>query len=249
MKETKVSVQNTHGERLVGIETLPGNGQGKYPAIILVHGFHVTKEEGGMFDELAGHLASADFFVYRFDFSGCGESDGNYSETSLSKLRDDLKSIVEFVKSQDKVEWVGIHAQSFGTPATVALTPELKALILMGSLSHPKEILSALFDKGYNPHGISERKRSRGRITKVKPQFWKDFENHALLESIQHISCPILFIHGENDTTVPLSEMESYFEAAHEPKEKLILKGADHGLRPKRKEMYQASVDWFTRFI
>ena len=61
------------------------------------------------------------------------------------------------------------------------------------------------------------------------------------------ISCPILFIHGSLDDRVPLSEMELYFEKANEPKEKAIIEGADHGLRPHRDKMYKTVVDWFKK--
>ena len=103
MKETKVSILNEYNEKLVGIETAPSIEKEKYPTVILVHGFGVTKEESGMFDNIAKNLSEAEILVFRFDFSGCGESEGDYSETSLSKLKSDLSKILEFVKSHSKV--------------------------------------------------------------------------------------------------------------------------------------------------
>ena len=192
-----------------------------------------------------------EFLVFRFDFSGCGESEGDYSETSLSKLKSDLSKIFEFVKSQSKVNSsrIGILGQSFGTAVTITLEPKVKCLVMMSSVAHPKETLIKLFGDGYNPNGISTRVKPNGTISKVKPQFWKDFENHKLLESIKNIRSPILFINGEKDDKVPLSEMEAYFEDANEPKEKIIIEGADHGLSPHRDKMYKIVVDWFKRHL
>lgn len=48
MKEIKVSTLNENNEKLVGIETTPDIEKDKYPTVLLVHGFGVTKEEGGM---------------------------------------------------------------------------------------------------------------------------------------------------------------------------------------------------------
>lgn len=248
MRESKISILNEFNERLIGIESVPSTEQESYPAIVLVHGFGVTKEEGGMFDDIARHLAEANFLVYRFDFSGCGESEGDYSETSLSKLSADLSNILEFVKSKEKVKWVGILAQSMGTSTTITLEPEVRCMLLMGAIAHLKELLISLFGSGYNPNGISTRVKPDGRVIELKPQVWKDFDNHHLLESIKRIHCPILFIHGSKDATIPPSEMEAYFENANEPKEKLLLEGADHSLRPKREELYLAVVEWFTGF-
>ncbi len=251
MRETRVSVINEYNEKLVGIKTTPPDEKEKYPAIILVHGFGVTKEESGMFDSLAQNLSGAGFLVYRFDFSGCGESEGDYSKTSLSKLKSDLSKILEFVKSQPEADnsKIGILAQSFGTAITIALEPKVKCLVMMGSTSHPKKILIRLFNDGYNPSGISTRVKSNGTITEIKPQFWKDFENHDLVESVRRIHCPLLFIHGGKDNIVPLSEMEAYFNNANEPKEKIIIEGADHGLRPYRDKMYKIVVDWFKKYL
>lgn len=250
MRETKVSILNEYDEKLVGIETAPSIEKEKYPTVLLVHGFGVTKEEGGMFDELAKNLADAEFLVYRFDFSGRGESEGDYSETSLSKQKSDLSKILEFVKSQEKVDVanIGILAQSFGTPVTVALMPKVKTIILMGSIARPP-IVSGNPAKWevFNKDVTSKKVKPNGEVIFIKSQFWKDMDNYNLLESITKIHCSVLFIHGSLDDRVPLSEMEAYYDKANEPKEKIIIEGADHGLRPHRDKMYKIAIDWFKK--
>ncbi len=251
MKEVKVTTLNEFNEKLVGLETIPEVEKEKYPTVILVHGFGVTKEESGMFDNIAKKLSESGFLVYRFDFSGSGESEGDYSETSLTKLKSDLLKILDFVYSQPKIDnsRIGILAQSFGTAATIALEPKIQCLVMTGSISRPKAIISKLFGDGYNPEGISTRIKLDGTITKIKPQFWKDLENYNLPELIKKIHCPILFIHGSADDTVPISEMEACFQNANEPKEKIIIEGADHGLEVNRDKTYQIVVDWFQKYL
>ena len=275
--EVKVSTQNPVGEKLVGIETTPATTREKYATVLLVHGFGATKHDGGLFDDLAKILSDAGMLIYRFDFSGRGESDGDYSETSLSKLKSDLSSILEFVRSQAKVDTtrIGILAQSLGTATTVTLEPDIACLVLMGSISHPHEVFKQLFGAGYNPAGVSVRKKTdllkralsqptevlkrlasteflrkkSAPATTVKQQFWSDFDNHDLLKSIKNMKCPILFIHGSADPIVPVSEMEDYFQQANEPKEKVIIQGADHGLRPHRDKAYELAKDWFSKYL
>ena len=251
MREEKVFIKNEFEERLVGLETKPSVKKEKYPTIILVHGFGVTKSEDGMFDNLAKTFAQNGFLVFRFDFSGCGESEGDYSETSLTKLKSDLEKILDFVKTQPQVDnsRIGIHAQSFGTTTTVALAPQIQALVMTGSISHPKEAISKLFGKGYRPKGISTRTKANSSLTRIKPQFWQDFENYNLLESIKKIQCPILFIHGSKDDKVPVLETEAFFQNANQLKKKIILEGADHSSEPHQEKMYQLAVDWFKRYL
>ena len=251
MIERKVRIKNKLGETLVGLEDRPNETEEKYPTVILVHGFGATKEESGMFNEIANNLTNNGFLVYRFDFSGRGESEGDYSNTSLSKMRDDLEAILDFVKSQPLVETsrIGILAQSFGTPTTITLHPNIKSLALMGSFGHVKEVMSRLFGAGYNPTGVSTRIKTDGETVKLSPGFWSDFENHDILKSMKLIKNPVLFIHGGKDDTVPLSEMETLFELANEPKEKLVIEGADHGLEPGRDKMNKAVIDWFKKTL
>jgi uncharacterized protein len=249
--ELKVSLVNNYNEKLVGIKSTPSEKQDKYPTVILIHGFGITKSEYGMFDALAAKLSQNGFLVFRFDFSGCGESEGNYSETSLTKLKSDLSEIIKFVKSQPEVDnsRIGILGQSLGTATTITLGPNAKSFVMLGSVSTPEDSLVEFFGEGYNPDGISTKKRSNGSVTKIKPQFWKDFENHNLLESVKNIKSPIIFIHGGSDQLVPITDMESYFKNANEPKEKIIIEGADHGLMPHRDKMYKIVIDWFKRTL
>lgn len=251
MSETKVSIKNEFGEKLIGIETIPEIKKDKYPTVILVHGFATGKDMESIFSGLLKNLITDGFLVYRFDFSGCGESEGDYSKTSLSKLKSDLERMINFVKSQPKVDSskIGILAQSTGTAVTVALAPKVNCIILSGSISHYKEVMAKIFGSGYNPTGISARTKANGTITKIGPQFWEDMENYNLLESVKKIHCPILFIHGAEDEKVPVSEMEAYFESANEPKKKIIIEGSSHNFELNREELYKNAVSWFKKYL
>ena len=251
MQEVKLEITNKYGEKLVGLKTIPAILKDKYPVVVLVHGFATGKNMESTFDGLLKNLIAEGFLVYRFDFSGCGESEGNYVETSLSKLKSDLGTIINFVKSQPEVDnsRIGILAQSTGTTVTVSLEPEVNCMVLTGSISHYKETMVNIFEKGYNPAGISIRTKANGTITKIGPQFWKDIAHHNLLESVKRIHCPILFIHGSKDEKVPISEMEAYFANVNEPKEKVIIEGANHNFDPHQEKLYKSAADWFNKYL
>ncbi|MCM8788838.1 MAG: alpha/beta hydrolase [Candidatus Omnitrophica bacterium] len=72
----------------------PAAGKIKYHAVILVHGFGGTKEESGMFDDIAKKASEIDCLVYRFDFSGCGESEGEGANHGLEPGRKRVYKIV-----------------------------------------------------------------------------------------------------------------------------------------------------------
>jgi fermentation-respiration switch protein FrsA (DUF1100 family) len=251
MAETRVTILNKYNEKLVGIISTPSIQQKKYATVILAHGFGSNKDESGLFSDIAKYLSKLGILVLRFDFSGCGESDGDYSDTSLSKLKSDLSSVFDFVQSHPMVDTsrIGLLGQSMGTSAIIALEPKVKCIVLMGATPHPKVALIKLFGEGYKPNDISTRIKPSGTITKIKSQFWKDFDNYNLIESLKNIHCPILFIHGETDDKVAISEMEEYFQNANEPKEKIIIEGANHGLQPHRDKAYDSITDCYNRYL
>ncbi|MBI4092094.1 MAG: alpha/beta hydrolase [Candidatus Levybacteria bacterium] len=249
--EHKVKIKNRFREALIGVEVLPEEKRGKYPVVIMVHGFAYYKEEDGIFVEIGERLAEIGIASYRFDFSGCGESEGDYSDTTLTKLRDDLETILEYVKLRPSTDTnrIGILAQSFGTTTTIALAPQVNGIILMGSFMNGKKVLADLFGEGYNPEERSVRVDSDGSKTEMDPPFWKDFDNHDMKALLKRINCPLLLIHGSLDDHVPLSEMEEIYANANEPKEKVIIDGAYHSLEPKREEVYRKVVDWFKKTL
>ncbi len=153
VNEDLITIKNNFGETLFGDITYPEAVKEKNPAILLVHGFGVERNEDGLFDDLAFELSSNGYIVFRFDSSGCGESEGDYSKTSLSKLKNELGLIIKYIKSRKDVNKnkLGILAQSFGTVATIAFKPNVEAIVLMSSIAHPYEILKNIFSKNFNP--------------------------------------------------------------------------------------------------
>lgn len=245
--EEKITINNKSNEKLVGVKTIPRRSDGK--VALFVHGFGYFKEEGGMFVALADKFSELGITSYRFDFTGCGESEGDFSKSTLTSHIEDLKLILKYVKEDSgiKESELIIMGQSFGTSVIIALHPKAKKIILMGTAAYPKELLAKRFWEGYNPKGISSRTRTDGSITSIGPQFWKDLKNYNLPELIKKITCPLLFVHGSIDTIVPVNEMEEMFANANEPKEKVILEGSDHSIRPNREQMYKVIADWVNK--
>ena len=250
LRQKKVQTKNKENKILTGLVAYPKKTKKKYKTAILVHGFGVTKTEYGMFDQLAIALNKENLLVYRFDFSGCGESEGNYEKTSLTKLKEDLNSIIKFVKSQKEVQSneLAVLAQSFGTSNTIALAPDVRTIILMGSLAHPHQLLKNIFDK-YNQYGISKRIKENGKIVTLDKQFWSDCDSYNLPKHIKKITCPILFIHGTNDTKVPLSEAKILYKNANNPKELAIIKNASHSYCNHRKELINNILRWIKKWL
>src|SRR3989338_1766757 len=255
----KVEFKNKGGNKLAGIIHLPKSKKA-LPAVILAHGFgyhmHETNEDNvNMFDELAGTLVENGFVVLQFDFTGCGESEGNFSKTTLTTHVQDLNSALEIVKKLPFVDTkrIGIVGMYFGTAVTVANgDKEIKAIALLSSCKNPRGQLAKLFkDKGeFNPDGTSMLKHDDSPPVRIGPQFWKDFDNYNFPEIIKNIHVPLLMIHGEKDDLVG-RKIDDYFELANQPKELHIIKNTQHGFEGKEAmdEMLRLVLCWFKKWI
>jgi hypothetical protein len=62
----QVEFRSLDGLRLCGTLVVPSPARG--PAVVLVHGGGVTREEGGFFTQLASGLAEAGLPSLRFDY-------------------------------------------------------------------------------------------------------------------------------------------------------------------------------------
>lgn len=106
-----------------------------------------------MFDQAASLFAEVGITSYRFDFAGCGESEGNFIESCLSKNIDELKDILAFVEKDADIsaDKILLRGQSFGTSCIIASQIPAKCVILTGAIANPAKALSKRFGHGFNP--------------------------------------------------------------------------------------------------
>jgi uncharacterized protein len=139
-----VIFKNENGERIFGILSLPEK-RGKFPAVIMVHGFAKTKSER-KFVELAGELAKNEIASLRFDFSGCGDSEGKFEEMRISKQVEELKAAYERLIKEKGINKnkIGIFARSLGTVIAALFQQKFqkaKCLVLVASAFDQKSLI------------------------------------------------------------------------------------------------------------
>jgi pimeloyl-ACP methyl ester carboxylesterase len=245
MVENKISVKNSVGEKLVGLENQPDKVADKNPAMILVHGFAADKNERQVFINLARELTARNIFVYRFDLSGCGESEGDYSKTTLTKLAGDVGAVTDYVKNLSYIDAarIGFIGFSLGVPTLLALKPsEARCLVFMSGVATPRPILEKLFGAGYQPASLSERLTVAGRLVKVRPEFWSDFDNYNILDVLKNWPVPILVVNNQGDEIVPPVQADMLVAAASGPKQKITLPDSGHAIEDAK--VFPRIADW-----
>ncbi len=206
------------------------------PYVIGAHGMMSTKDSP-KYVSLGEKLTGKGFGFVRFDFTGCGESDGNFGDATLTRRIDDLTAVMEWVRGLDTFNGtLGLFGSSMG--GTVALAAgTLKGADAMVLLATPVK-------RAARP--VPELKEVYDRY----PHYFEDFRTHldAFPFSDAH-HC--LIIHGSKDAVVDPENAFFIYERVSPPKEIWIVDGADHPFQDEslRTAMLDMTVRWFARFL
>jgi pimeloyl-ACP methyl ester carboxylesterase len=133
MSELSLSVV-VGGQTVRGMLHLPEAAPGPVPAVIWVHGFRGNRAEAHRsFVDGARRLAARGIASFRFDFRGCGESDGDFVDLTISSMLEDLRAALQALRDRPEIDersiaLVGISlgcaiASQLGTQA------DLKAMV------------------------------------------------------------------------------------------------------------------------
>ena len=173
----------------------------------------------------AGELARQGMGVLLYDSRASGESDGKLY-TWGDHERMDLSAAIDFLMTRPdvNVQRIGVHGFSVGAGTVALLAPvdrRIKAVVISGAAASLTEHFWHLSSrpKFLTYWWISKRYREAG----------VDLDAINPLQSAPSISpVPVLVIRGTDSTTVPVQKAQSVFDAAKEPKELLVVEGADH---------------------
>lgn len=114
------------------------------PCVIYMHGNAGNKLEGL---EYARYLASKGINLCTFDFSGCGNSEGEYVTLGY-KEKEDIKSIIEFINENKRVSTIGLWGRSMGAVASLLYMSEnpgtVNCAALDSSFSSLKKVIHSM---------------------------------------------------------------------------------------------------------
>jgi putative redox protein len=212
-----LKINNLTGEKLDVL--IEGNLQAK-TTVIFVHGFAVDKHEtAGYFDDLVIVFGN-NYRIIRFDFSGCGESEGNLEEKDYEKWADDLKIVVDYVKKTYKGS-LYIFAQSMGCFVIALANPTgIKKTIFTGIPNNNTQLIIDRISKRFlsrpggsiNYEGISYFPRSTGKVQEIGPTFWKVLKDFNPYKTVEKYSkkTNLFIIHPKQDEIVGSEFLEEY---------------------------------------
>jgi len=122
----------SRGNTLRGMVNIPDNIIGKVPTVIILHGFGGNKMGPHfIFVKLSRLLERIGIASVRFDFAGSGESDGEFSDMTISGELSDAENILQYIQTLDFVDTKNIAIVGFSMGGAIAamLAAEYKKYI------------------------------------------------------------------------------------------------------------------------
>lgn len=251
MPRVEAVFQNPQGESLSGLLELPAGTVKAYA--LFVHCFTCIKDNPAA-TRIALALAGMGIAVLRFDFTGLGNSQGDFSNTNFSSNLQDLHAAVRYLEQRYAAPSLLI-GHSLGGAAALAVAQDLPAVKAVATIGAPATAshVKHLFADSYRE--LQQREAVEvnlaGRSFTIRRQFIDDLEKYNSVEHIQALRKALLIFHSPLDDTVSIDEAGRIYAAAKHPKSFVSLDHADHLLSNPADSRYVAEVltAWVHRYL
>lgn len=252
MKQIKFHFHNRSGVRLAALLDLPMSSTPTAYALF-AHCFTCSKNLSAV-SRISRTLAEHSVALMRFDFTGLGESGGNFSDTSFSTNVTDIVDAANYLSAGYGPPQLMIGHSMGGTAALCAAgaLPDTKAVAVIGSPSGPDHVLkhfegelAQIMDKGEADVLISGKKMNISRT------FVQAAQKVKMEEVFENLKKAVLILHSPLDEVVGIEHAGRLFMMARHPKSFVSLDRADHLLTHKEDAQYAGNMiaAWASRYL
>jgi putative redox protein len=241
---------NQQGERLAAALEMPSETPLAFA--VFAHCFTCSKDVAAA-SRISRALAARGIATLRFDFTGLGNSEGDFANSNFSSNVEDLVAAAQALASAHRAPAVLI-GHSLGGAAVLAAAERIDsvtAVVTIGAPAQPAHV-AHLFD---DARETIEREGSAGvtlggRRFTVKKQFLEDLDAQSQLERIGRLRRSLLVMHSPVDDVVGIDNAATIFQAARHPKSFVSLDSADHLLSRREDSEYVADTiaTWARRY-
>lgn len=227
--------------------------QHPYAYVILAHCFTCTSNWTAI-RNISRALNLHGLGVLRFDFTGLGESEGDFSATNFTSNIADLLTAARYLETHYRAPSL-LVGHSLGGAAVLCAAQQLESVRAVVTIGAPYEPvhLEHLLSGGLaeiEAQGAAEV-HIGGRPFRIQQQFIDDIRQYNTHDSINRLGRALLVMHSPQDRIVAIDNAASIYGAARHPKSFVSLDGADHLLSDKRDSHYAGNViaNWAERYL
>ncbi|MBT8419639.1 MAG: alpha/beta fold hydrolase [Gammaproteobacteria bacterium] len=250
-RREKLTFSNEQGTKLSGLLEQPATDTKAFA--VLSHCFTCSKDIPAA-THISRTLAARGFGVLRFDFTGLGNSEGNFADTTFSTHIRDIIQAANYLRENFAAPALLIGHSLSGVAVLSAAReiPEVAGVITIAAPGDTESIRGLLEDGVPDTdgeiHGMTALARQR---LKDNRYFFADISASKIKEGIQAMGKALLVLHSPRDKVVGLQHARNIFEAARHPKSFISLDKADHLLTQREDSQYAGEIiaTWAGRYI
>jgi len=252
MKTQRITFPNKQGHQLSARLELPVDTR-PHNFAIFAHCFTCSKNLLAV-GNISRALTQEGIGVLRFDFTGLGESQGEFGDTTFATNIQDLVAVSEYLETNYKAPTL-LVGHSLGGAAVLRAKkhlPNVQAVATVGAPYDPEHVSHLL--KG----DLSEiRQKGRGKVNimgrefEISRAFLEELEQDEPHQIISSLKAALLVLHSPTDQFVEIDNATKIFKAAQHPRSFISLDNADHLLTQKADSLYVGAViaNWAMRYL
>jgi putative redox protein len=249
----KLEFPNVEGELLVGLLELPPPGTEVLRYALFAHCFTCGKDIAAA-SRISRAMAARGIAVLRFDFTGLGNSDGDFANTNFSSNVADLLAAAAALE-RDYAAPALLIGHSLGGAAVLAAAQQLPSVKAVATIAAPAtaDHVRHLFRDIERELAMDGEAVARigTRTFAVKRQLLDDLDRYNDASHLADLRRALLVFHSPVDTIVSIDEAAKIYQAARHPKSFISLDNADHLLSRRDDAEYVAEtlVAWAGRYL
>ena len=251
IRSDKVEFKGASGEMLAGRLDQPRGRPRAYG--LFAHCFTCSKDVFAA-QRISTGLAERGIGVLRFDFTGLGNSAGDFGNTNFSSNIADLVAAADFLRAQHAAPQLLIGHSLGGAAVRLAAVkvPECVGVATLNAPFDPQHVQHLFADS------LEEIRREgkatvtlAGRSFTLRRDFVDDLMAHAPAENLRQLKRALLIFHATQDKIVGIENARMAYEAALHPKSFIALDGADHFVSKREDAVYVADLieAWANRYL
>jgi pimeloyl-ACP methyl ester carboxylesterase len=242
------------GDKNVGTVYLPQSMDERIPVVIYCHGWGGNRGLTAATQSVCSALLESSSGMVAFDFYGCGDTGGSYSQMSYGRWTTNLKDIFEWVARQTWADArkIGFFARSSGTTAALRFAEESSDPAFVVSVGTclglfinmpdgPGRVLAGHWD------ALSSGGTAEVFGVPMELEFYRDFIGKAPVYELKKIRCPVFFLQGAEDNIWRRTDARLGYEILKEQGRTVKhyeLAGGDHNLDQLPDQCAQGVIQW-----
>jgi putative redox protein len=252
VKSTRLFFTGSGGDRLAAQLDTP-DGREPHVYCLFAHCFTCSRNYKAVVN-VSRAMAARGFGILRFDFTGLGDSEGDFSDTNFNSNVEDLVAAADFMSKEFRSPKVLI-GHSWGGTAVLHAARQINSAVAVATIAAP-------FDPTHVERAIGDKKDQilkqgfatvsiAGRSFRIKKQFLHDLTDGDFAARISGLNKPLIIFHSPADTVVNIENAAEIFKAARHHKSFVSLDRADHLLSDERDSRYVGAMiaEWSAKYV